>query len=113
MRLLDEKRNLKLRVFSTAVVHFHTSLLPTLRLGSTPLVMSTGATVDVVHQISALLDCKIDRRTCQILMALIDQGVNPVALASSVKELRAQAQALGLSAAAGADAPTTTGARQS
>ena len=50
----------------------------------------------VVHEMAQLLDCGLDRKTVQILMALVDAGVNPSALAAAVKELRRQAEALGL-----------------
>lgn len=46
--------------------------------------LSTAATVDVVFEISKLLDCGLDRRTVQILMALIDAGVHPGALVSQL-----------------------------
>ena len=33
-----------------------------------------------MHELSQLLDCGLDRRAVQILMALIDAGVHPTAL---------------------------------
>ena len=56
---------------------------------------AAAATIDVVHEISQLLDCKLDRKTLQILMALIDAGVHPSSLAAAVLELRRQAALLG------------------
>lgn len=50
---------------------------------------STAATVDVVHEMSQLLDCGLDRRTVQILMALIDAGVHPGALVSAEDKMTA------------------------
>jgi len=47
---------------------------------SSPAPLSTSATVDTVYELSRVLDCGLDRRTVQILMALIDAGVHPVAL---------------------------------
>jgi len=57
---------------------------------------STAATVDVVHELARLLDCGLDRRQVQILMALIDAGVHPTALAAAVQELRRKALDAGL-----------------
>ncbi len=47
-------------------------------------------------EIATLLHTGLDRRAVQIVMALIDAGVNPAALAAAIKELQAQARALGL-----------------
>ena len=57
---------------------------------------ATAATVDVVTEISALLNTGLDRRAVQIVMALIDAGVNPAALAGAIKELQQQSRELGL-----------------
>ena len=57
---------------------------------------ATAATVDVVTELSNLLNTCLDRKTVQIAMALVDAGVNPSALAASIKELRTQARDLGL-----------------
>lgn len=54
-----------------------------------PAPLSTSATVDVVAEMAALLGTGLDRRAVQILMALVDAGVHPGALADAVKELRA------------------------
>jgi mitotic-spindle organizing protein 1 len=51
--------------------------------------LSTSATVDVVAEMASLLGTGLDRRAVQILMALVDAGVHPAALADAVKELRA------------------------
>jgi mitotic-spindle organizing protein 1 len=67
--------------------------------------LSASATIDLVHEIATLLDTGLDRRTCQILMALVDAGVNPSALAAAVQELRSQAEELGLAAAPSARGP--------
>lgn len=56
-------------------------------------VMSTSATVDVVLELATLLRCGLDRKSTQIVMALIDSGVNPAALAAAILELRRQAAA--------------------
>lgn len=57
---------------------------------------ATAATVDVVTEISTLLNTGLDRRAVQIVMALIDAGVNPAALANAIKELQSQARSLAL-----------------
>ena len=49
-------------------------------LAMDPERLSTAATVDAFFELSQLLDCGIDRRTVQVLMALIEAGVNPFAL---------------------------------
>ena len=46
--------------------------------------LSTAATVDAFYELSQLLDCGLDRRTVQVLMALVEAGVNPFALVSLV-----------------------------
>ncbi|KAJ8905311.1 hypothetical protein NDN08_001818 [Rhodosorus marinus] len=47
---------------------------------------------DAAFELSSLLDTGLDRDTLRILMKLCEQGVNPEALASIVKELRSQYQ---------------------
>ncbi|POS87934.1 hypothetical protein EPUL_000199 [Erysiphe pulchra] len=44
--------------------------------------------IDVFHEISTLLNAGLDRQTLSICISLIENGVNPEALASVVKELR-------------------------
>lgn len=53
--------------------------------GRTP----ASATVDLVCELSDLLRTGLDRRQVQVIMALLDSGVNPHALAAAVQELRA------------------------
>ncbi|KAJ2965384.1 hypothetical protein NQ176_g10644 [Zarea fungicola] len=48
--------------------------------------------VDILHEISTILNCHLDRKTLSICIALIERGVNPEALAQVIKELRQQAQ---------------------
>ncbi|KAK1772622.1 mitotic-spindle organizing protein 1 [Phialemonium atrogriseum] len=54
--------------------------------------------VDILHEISTILNCHLDRRTLSICISMIENGVNPEALAmliymaqSVVKELRNEA----------------------
>ncbi|KAK3680724.1 mitotic-spindle organizing gamma-tubulin ring associated-domain-containing protein [Podospora appendiculata] len=60
--------------------------------------------VDILHEISTLLNCHLDRRTLSICISMIENGVNPEALATAVKELRGEAHAMGLENAATAAA---------
>ncbi|KAJ4153068.1 hypothetical protein LMH87_009574 [Akanthomyces muscarius] len=48
--------------------------------------------VDVLHEISHILNCHIDRKTLSICISLIERGVNPEALAQVVKDLRQEAE---------------------
>ncbi|KAK1639396.1 mitotic-spindle organizing gamma-tubulin ring associated-domain-containing protein [Colletotrichum phormii] len=48
--------------------------------------------VDILHEISTILNCHLDRRTLSICISMIENGVNPEALATVVKELRKESQ---------------------
>ncbi|RKU47380.1 hypothetical protein DL546_006935 [Coniochaeta pulveracea] len=48
--------------------------------------------VDILHEISTILNCHLDRRMLSICISMIENGVNPEALATVVKELRAETQ---------------------
>ncbi|KAH7153131.1 mitotic-spindle organizing gamma-tubulin ring associated-domain-containing protein [Dactylonectria macrodidyma] len=37
--------------------------------------------VDILHEISTILNCELDRRTLSICISMIERGVNPEALA--------------------------------
>ncbi|KAK0705230.1 mitotic-spindle organizing protein 1 [Lasiosphaeris hirsuta] len=50
--------------------------------------------VDILHEISTILNCHLDRRTLSICISMIENGVNPEALATVVKELRKEGQEL-------------------
>ncbi|KAB8290668.1 hypothetical protein EYC80_008309 [Monilinia laxa] len=47
--------------------------------------------IDVFHEISTLLNAELDRGTLSICISLIENGVNPEALATVVRELRKDA----------------------
>jgi hypothetical protein len=66
--------------------------------------VATAATVDVVLELSQALRCGLDRKAVQILMALIDAGLQPAALARAVRALRRQAAQPLQPGAAAADA---------
>ncbi|PFH35890.1 hypothetical protein BESB_055410 [Besnoitia besnoiti] len=51
-------------------------------------------TMDVLMEISTLLNTGLDRATLQILVELIEAGVHPEALARVVLELRRELQAV-------------------
>ncbi|CAN0256178.1 unnamed protein product [Discosporangium mesarthrocarpum] len=52
------------------------------------------ASIDVLHEISSILNTGLDRKTLSILVELVESGVNPEALAAVVKELRREAAIL-------------------
>ncbi|KAM4060621.1 mitotic-spindle organizing gamma-tubulin ring associated domain-containing protein [Hirsutella rhossiliensis] len=54
--------------------------------------------VDILHEISILLNSHLDRRTLSICISMIERGVNPEALAQVIKELRHEAQVVEQSA---------------
>jgi mitotic-spindle organizing protein 1 len=53
-----------------------------------------SAALNIVHEISSLLDTGLDKESLSILIGLVESGVNPEALAAVVKELRREASAL-------------------
>ncbi|KAM3085895.1 hypothetical protein ACMFMG_002948 [Clarireedia jacksonii] len=57
--------------------------------------------IDVFHEISTLLNAELDRGTLSICISLIENGVNPEALATVIRELRKDAEELRRKVAAG------------
>ena len=51
-------------------------------------------TLDILQELSTLLNCGLDKQTLTILVSLIENGVNPDALANVVKELRRESKAI-------------------
>eukprot|EP00347_Sterkiella_histriomuscorum_P005990 403354497 len=51
-------------------------------------------TIDILQEMSQILNCGLDQRTLALLVALIENGVNPEALANVMKELKRETQAL-------------------
>ncbi|TKA28622.1 Mitotic-spindle organizing protein 1 [Salinomyces thailandicus] len=47
-------------------------------------------TIDILHEISILLNTNLDRQSLSYCVSLIENGVNPEALAKVIKELWAQ-----------------------
>jgi mitotic-spindle organizing protein 1 len=50
--------------------------------------------LDIVAEISGILDTGLDKETLSVLVALVETGVNPEALAAVVRELRREASAV-------------------
>ncbi|RFU26045.1 hypothetical protein B7463_g10291, partial [Scytalidium lignicola] len=48
--------------------------------------------IDIFHEISTLLNADLDRQTLSICVSLIENGVNPEALASVVRELKREGE---------------------
>ncbi|KAI1151761.1 mitotic-spindle organizing gamma-tubulin ring associated-domain-containing protein, partial [Nemania diffusa] len=48
--------------------------------------------VDILHEISTILNCHLDRRTLSVCISMVENGVNPEALANVVQYLRKEAQ---------------------
>ena len=66
-------------------------------------------TLDVLYDVSQLLQTGLDRETLSVLVGLTESGVNPEALAAVVKELRRESAAL----TAEASMPAQTSSRAS
>ncbi|KAH8425728.1 mitotic-spindle organizing protein 1 [Aspergillus melleus] len=49
--------------------------------------------VDILHEISTLLNTHLDRTELSLCVSLIENGVNPDALATVIKDLRKEATA--------------------
>jgi len=50
--------------------------------------------VDILEEISLLLNTQLDRAQLSLCVSLIENGVNPEALANAIKELRKETQDL-------------------
>ena len=58
---------------------------------TTPLT-KTRETLDILHEISLILNTGLDRETLSLCVSLCESGVNPEALAAVVKELKREAR---------------------
>ncbi|KAF2171302.1 hypothetical protein M409DRAFT_18415 [Zasmidium cellare ATCC 36951] len=56
-------------------------------------------TIDILFSISSLLNTQLDRQSLSYCVSLIENGVNPEALANAIKELRAQNERMGVARA--------------
>lgn len=54
----------------------------------------TRETVDLLHEMSLLLDTGLDKETLSHCIALIEGGCNPEALSAVIKELAREGRAL-------------------
>ena len=63
-------------------------------------------TLDILYDISQILQTGLDRETLAVLVGMTETGVNPEALAAVVRELRRE------SAALAAEAPVTQPIRE-
>ncbi|KAF1330907.1 Mitotic-spindle organizing protein associated with a ring of gamma-tubulin 1, partial [Globisporangium splendens] len=69
--------------------------------------------LETVYELSRLLNTGLDRETLPIVMALIQKGVNPEALAAVIKDLRKDAAAASAASSHGSsNASTTAGAER-
>lgn len=57
-------------------------------------VAKSDQAINILHEISNILDTGLDKETLRILVGLCEAGVNPEALATVVKELRREATAI-------------------
>lgn len=55
---------------------------------------SARETMEILYEVSKILNTGLDRNTLSILVGLCESGVNPEALAAVVKELRREGAAL-------------------
>ncbi|GBC05982.1 hypothetical protein RclHR1_06540002 [Rhizophagus clarus] len=53
-----------------------------------PKIQEAIETLDILHEISTLLNTGLDRDTLSLCLNLCENGVNPEALAAVIKELR-------------------------
>ena len=44
--------------------------------------------VDLLYQLSGVLNCGIDKQTVAIIVNMVEAGISPVAISSIVKEIR-------------------------
>ncbi|EYE92515.1 mitotic-spindle organizing protein 1 [Aspergillus ruber CBS 135680] len=51
--------------------------------------------IDILHEISTLLNTHLDRTELSLCVSLIENGVNPEALATVIKDLRREAAVQG------------------
>ncbi|KAJ3037117.1 hypothetical protein HDV00_002062 [Rhizophlyctis rosea] len=60
---------------------------------TTPLA-KTRETLDILHEISLILNTGLDRETLSLCVSLCESGVNPEALAAVVKELKREGRGI-------------------
>ncbi|CAJ2511810.1 Uu.00g074350.m01.CDS01 [Anthostomella pinea] len=60
--------------------------------GDTGKQQAAQQAVDILHEISTILNCHLDRRTLSVCISMVENGVNPEALANVVQFLRKEKQ---------------------
>ncbi|CAL1714636.1 unnamed protein product [Somion occarium] len=60
----------------------------------TDRISSAQQTLDVLHDISQLLNTQLDKETLATCISMIESGVNPEALAAVIQELRRESATL-------------------
>ncbi|KAF8892050.1 mitotic-spindle organizing gamma-tubulin ring associated-domain-containing protein [Infundibulicybe gibba] len=51
-------------------------------------IAAAQETLDILHEMSQLLNTQLDKETLAICVGMIESGVNPEALAAVIQELR-------------------------
>ncbi|KAF9478241.1 hypothetical protein BDN70DRAFT_836416 [Pholiota conissans] len=64
---------------------------------------SAQQTLDILHEISQLLNTQLDKATLATCIGMVESGVNPEALAAVIQELRREGAAM----QSAANAPNT------
>ncbi|CAG8466312.1 15891_t:CDS:2 [Dentiscutata erythropus] len=59
-----------------------------------PKIQEARETMDILHEISTILNTGLDRDTLSLCLNLCENGVNPEALAAVIKELRRESAAI-------------------
>ncbi|KAJ7504463.1 mitotic-spindle organizing gamma-tubulin ring associated-domain-containing protein [Mycena galericulata] len=55
-------------------------------------ISSAQQTLDILHEMSQLLNTQLDKETLTTCVRMIESGVNPEALAAVIQELRREGQ---------------------
>ena len=77
-------------------------------MSSAPVPSTRDDTLDVLYDMSQLLQTGLDRETLAVLVGLTETGVNPEALAAVVKELRRESAAIAAEATLPPMAPSAS-----
>jgi mitotic-spindle organizing protein 1 len=59
-----------------------------------PKAVEAREAIDVLHEVSLLMNTGLDKEALSICVSLCEQGVNPEALAAVIKELKREARAI-------------------
>ncbi|KAJ3296568.1 hypothetical protein HK104_001484 [Borealophlyctis nickersoniae] len=64
-----------------------------------PKLAQARETMNILHEVSLLLNTGLDRETLSLCVSLCESGVNPEALAAVIKELKRESRAVRQAAA--------------